>query len=170
MPNKGAPRYPADPACQCSVAAGGSVPEPDPPPVELVQPRSPQAAAAVVGKKMEPRKYASSKRNRLQSFTFDVYWCVILIGGSFQGQLDLIRANSPDRPIVWIKGFKPVVQTIVLNFFSMSTGLFFIRPVLFFPSILPLAFFCCVKYVLKIIFVLKIYFGFFLFLILPSSP
>jgi hypothetical protein len=80
VPNKGAPRYPADPACQCSVAAGGSVPEPDPPPVELVQPRSPQAAAAVVGKKMEPRKYASSKRNRLQSFTFDVYWCVILMG------------------------------------------------------------------------------------------
>ena len=37
----------------------------------------------------------------------------------------------PDRPIVWIKGFKPVVQTIVLNFFSMSTGLFFIKPVLF---------------------------------------
>ena len=59
VPNKGAPRYPADPACQCSVAAGGSVPEPDPPPVELVQPRSPQAAAAVVGKKMEPRKYAT---------------------------------------------------------------------------------------------------------------
>ena len=49
----------ADPACQCSVAAGGSVPQPDPPPVELVQPRSPQAAAAVVGKKMEPRKYAT---------------------------------------------------------------------------------------------------------------
>ena len=24
---------------------------------------------------------------------------------------------DPDRPIVWIKGFKPVVQTIVLNFF-----------------------------------------------------
>ena len=71
------------------------------------------------------------------------------------------RGTIPDRPIVWIKGFKPVVQTIVLNFFSMSTGLFFIRPVLFFPSILPLAFFCFVKYVLKIIFVLKIYFGFF---------
>ena len=52
----------------------------------------------------------------------------------------------------------------------MSTGLFFIRPVLFFPSILPLAFFCFVKYVLKIIFVLKIYFGFFLIFDPPFLP
>ena len=39
-------------------------------------------------------RHWKSKRKRLQSFTFDVYWCKILMGGSFQGQLDLIRANS----------------------------------------------------------------------------
>ena len=42
----------------------------------------------------ETSRHWKSKRKRLQSFTFDVYWCVILMGGSFQGQLDLIRANS----------------------------------------------------------------------------
>ena len=70
--------------------------------------------------------------------------------------------RTPDRPIVWIKGFKPVVQTIVLNFFfNEYRSIFLLDLYLFFPSILPLAFFCFVKYVLKIIFVLKIYFGFF---------
>ena len=33
--------------------------------------------------------------------------------------------HGPDRPIVWNKGFKPVVQTIVLNFFVKEYRSFF---------------------------------------------
>ena len=39
---------------------------------------------------------------------------------------------SPDRPIVWIKGFKPVVQTIVLNFFFNEYRSIFLLDLYFF--------------------------------------
>ena len=69
--------------------------------------------------------------------------------------------HRPDRPIVWIKGFKPVVQTIVLNFFFNEYRSIFLLDLYFFSFHPPSGLFCFVKYVLKIIFVLKIYFGFF---------
>jgi len=39
---------------------------------------------------------------------------------------------NPDRPIVWIKGFKPVVQTIVLNFFFNEYRSIFLLDLYFF--------------------------------------
>ena len=39
---------------------------------------------------------------------------------------------DPDRPIVWIKGFKPVVQTIVLNFFFNEYRSIFLLDLYFF--------------------------------------
>jgi len=70
--------------------------------------------------------------NQLQ-FSMDTHETVNQQLASFATKKNMYRGthlsenevDSPDRPIVWIKGFKPVVQTIVLNFFSMSTGLFF---------------------------------------------
>ena len=78
---------------------------------------------------------------------------------------------NPDRPIVWIKGFKPVVQTIVLNFFfNEYRSIFFIRPVLFFSFHPPSGLFLFCKIRFKDYICFKHIFCFFLFLILPSSP
>ena len=46
------------------------------------------------------------------------------------------RVVDPDRPIVWNKSFKPVVQTIVLNFFLIEYRSIFLLGLYFFSCVL----------------------------------
>ena len=58
------------------------------------------------------------------------------------------RNRYPDRPIVWIKGFKPVVQTIVLNFFFNEYRSIFLLDLYFFSFHPPsgLFLFCKIRF------------------------
>ena len=50
--------------------------------------------------------------------------------------LHLKQYIYPDRPIVWNKSFKPVVQTIVLNFFLIEYRSIFLLGLYFFLCVL----------------------------------
>ena len=58
------------------------------------------------------------------------------------------ETQNPDRPIVWIKGFKPVVQTIVLNFFFNEYRSIFLLDLYFFSFHPPsgLFLFCKIRF------------------------